>query len=418
MTDNINQLIIGAMEETNMWWKGGFKLDFKSREIYPEIKRFLRTKQIVALTGLRRVGKTTIMLKLVQEYIQKSEPTNIFYFSFDEFRNIRIREVINIYARIMNKDLNKDKYIFLFDEVQKQDNWEEQIKRIYDNFKNIKIIISGSESLFIRKKSKESLAGRLFEFKVNPLNFREYLRFKGKKIDNLQLYKEEILLEFNNFLFCNGFPEIVNENKEIIKKYIKENIIEKIIYRDIPQILPIQNPSILEEILKIIMFNPGQIINIENISKDLGISRQTVSLYLDYLEKSFLIKKLYNFSKNMRKTQRKLKRYYPTILLPEIVEKKELIGNVFEASLVLGLNAEFFWRDQYKNEVDIVKTTDSDILPIEIKYSKIDIKPLKLFMKKFKVKKGLILTYDKKEHIRLNGKEIVVIPFYESLLRN
>lgn len=418
MTNNINQLMISAMEETNPWWKGEFRLDFKSREIYSEIKRFFRTKQIIALIGLRRVGKTTIMLKLIQDHIKGLEPTNILYFSLDEFRNVRIKEVINIYARIMNKDLNKNKYIFLFDEIQKLDNWEEQIKRIYDNFKNIKIIISGSESLFIRKKSKESLAGRLFEFKLNPLNFKEYLQFTNKNIENISLYKEEILREFNNFLFCNGFPEMVNEDREIIKKYIKENIIEKIIYRDIPQILPIQNPSILEEILKIIMFNPGQIINIENISKDLGISRQTISLYLEYLEKSFLIKKLYNFSKNMRKTQRKLKKYYPTILLPEIIEKEELIGKVFEAGLVLGLDAEFFWRDQYKNEIDVVKIVDSNILPIEIKYSRIDAKSLKLFMKKFKIKKGLILTYDKKEHIILNGKEVDVIPFYEYLLRN
>lgn len=418
MTNNINKLIISAMEETNPWWKEELRLDFKSREIYSEIKRFFRTKQIIALTGLRRVGKTTIMLKLIQDHIKELEPTNILYFSFDEFRNVRIREIINIYARIMNKDLNKNKYIFLFDEIQKLDNWDEQIKRIYDNFKNIKIIISGSESLFIRKKSKESLAGRLFEFKLNSLNFKEYLQFTNKRIENISLYKEEILREFNNFLFCNGFPEMVNEDREIIKKYIKENIIEKIIYRDIPQILPIQNPSILEEILKIIMFNPGQIISIDNISKDLGISRQTISLYLGYLEKSFLIKKLYNFSKNMRKTQRKLKKYYPTILLPEIIEKEELIGKVFEAGLVLGLDAEFFWRDQYKNEIDVVKIADSNILPIEIKYSRIDSKSLKLFMKKFKIKKGLILTYDKKEHIILNGKEVDVIPFYEYLLRN
>ena len=135
------------------------------------------------------------------------------------------------------------------------------------------------------------------------------------------------------------------------------------------------------------------------------------------MEKSFLIRKLYNFSKNTRKTQRKLKKYYPVILLPEIIDKTEMIGKVFESIIVLNLEAEFFWRDRYKNEVDIVKIKDEKLVPIEIKYSKTDYKPLKSFMKKFNVKKGFIITYNTSEQLKLEDKEIDVIPFYEVFLR-
>ncbi len=410
-----NQKLVEALEEGNKWWKSKFEIDFKPREVYEYIKKFLKTRQIIALTGLRRAGKTTIMLKMVQERIKNSDAKSTLYFSFDDFREIRIRDVINTYARIMNKDLNKGNYLFLFDEIQKVDNWEEQIKRIYDNFRNIKLIVSGSESLFIRKKSRESLAGRFFEFKVNPLNFREYLLFKGRKIDNLELYKEDVLREFNSYLLCNGFPEIVNEDKKVIRKYIKENLIEKIVYADMPKIVAIKEPSIIEELFKIILYNPGQIINIENLAGELGISRQTASIYLDYLEKSFLIRKLYNFSRSARKTQRKLKKYYPTIIAPEMAENAELFGKVFESVMILQLDAELFWRDTYKNEVDAIKIINNEIVPIEIKTSKIDTKPLSVFMNKFKVNIGLILTYDKKDIIKLNGKEINVVPFYEYL---
>lgn len=410
--------IIVALEESNKWWKGAFEIEFKNRVVYEEIKTFLNTRQIIALTGLRRVGKTTIMLKIVKEHIKEFGAENILYFSFDDFNNSRIKEIITIYSRIMNKDLNKGNYLLLFDEIQKLDRWEEQIKRLYDNFKNTKIIISGSESLFIRKKSKESLAGRLFEFHIKPLSFREYLTFRGKEIANIELYKEDILREFNNFLFSGGFPEIINESREVSDKYIKEIVIEKIIYKDIPQIFPVKEPPILEGIFKIILLNPGQIINIDELSKEFGVIRQTVSNYLEYLEKSFLIKKLYNFSRNARKTQRKLKKYYPTIIVPEIVEKPELFGKVFESAMVLELDADFFWRDTYKNEVDIVKQIKETILPIEIKSSKIEDKPLKLFMKKFKVNNGIILTYDTKGTKKINGMEIDIIPFYEYLLNN
>lgn len=408
----MDEKIIESLEKSNKWWKEEFILEFKQREIYKEIQKFLHTRQIISLTGLRRTGKTTIMLKIVQDSLSKLDRRNIVYFSFDDFRKVRIADVVKNYTELMNKEIGKEQYLFLFDEIQKVEDWGEQLKRVYDDYPNIKFIISGSESLFIRKKSRESLAGRMFEFQVKPLNLREYLMFKNRKFDNLTLYKEDILREFNNFLICNGFPEIVNENKEIIEKYIKNNVIEKIIYRDIPQMLPIKEPAILEQIFNIILNDPGEIMNLDNLAKELGISRQTVSLYLDYLEKSFLIKKLYNFSRNPRKTQRKAKKYYPSIIALDVIEKKEIFGKVFETFMVLQLDADYFWRDSYKNEVDIVKS-NKNILPIEIKTKKIEYRALKLFMKKFKAKKGLIITYDLKEEI----DSIKVIPFYEFLIK-
>ena len=163
--------------ESNIWWKKSPTIDYKEREIYKQISKFLNLPQIIALTGLRRVGKTTIMFKIIQDYIKNKFPSeNILYFSFDEFREIDIREILNEYEKIMEKNIEDEKYLVLFDEIQKLENWEEKLKRLYDTHgKKIKIIISGSESLFIRKRSKETLAGRIFEFKIEPLSFKEFL---------------------------------------------------------------------------------------------------------------------------------------------------------------------------------------------------------------------------------------------------
>ncbi|MBI5066491.1 ATP-binding protein [Candidatus Woesearchaeota archaeon] len=409
--------IIEAIEETNKWWKEKTTIDFKPREVYTRIKTFFATRQILALTGLRRVGKTTIMLKFAHEYMQTENSTNVFYFSFDDFKDIKIKKTIQTYANFLKKDIANGKYLFLFDEIQKVKGWEEQIKRIYDNYPNIKIIISGSESLFIRKKSRESLAGRIYEFFITPLTFKEYLVFKKIPMNNILLYKKEILSAFQSYLVNNGFPELAEEqNKEIIKKYIKENIIEKIVYKDLPQIVSIEDPTRIEDIYKIILHDPGEIINIERMAQDLNCTRQTTAKYLSYLEKAFLIKKLYNYSKNERKTQRKLKKYYPTILLPELSEKQELKGKIFEASMILNMKIEYFWRDKYKNEVDAIQTTGETLLPIEIKYSETNHKPLNLFIKKFKTKQGIILTYDTTKEKDENSP-IKVVPFYEFLLQ-
>jgi len=410
-----NELVEGLIE-TNKWWKGIFELDYKHREIYQKIKKFTQSKQIQAFVGLRRVGKTTLMLKVVSDKIKAGfDIENIVYFSFDDFRDIKIKDVINTYAELMNKDLDKNRYIFLFDEIQKIDGWEEQIKRIYDNHPNFKIILSGSESLFIRKKVKESLAGRLFEFKIDSLSFNEFMDFKGIKIKNFQLYKKEILKAFKEFILCNGFPEIIDSEREIIEKYLQENIIERIIYKDIPQIFAIKDVGVLESIFNVILSDPGQIINLDVLASDFNISRQTVSLYLNYLEKSFLIKKLYNFSRNARKTERKLKKYYPTIISPKLFREGDF-GKIFETAIVLQLHAEYFWRDVYKNEVDIV-LTNKKIVPIEIKSgNKREIKGLLRFMEKFDIKKGLIISLDKEEMIKQKGKTIEVIPASKFLL--
>lgn len=409
-------LVLKSLERLNKWWKQEFKLEiYRSREIYNEIQKFLHTKQIISLTGLRRVGKTTLMLKIIEDLLSKYNKENIVYFSFDEFRDIRIEELIETYSEFMKKDIEKGKYLFLLDEIQKVQNWEEQLKSIYDSHPNIKFIISRSESLFIRKNSRESLAGRIFEFKINTLTFKEFLTFRDLKFDNIQLYKKEILNEFKKYLACNGFPEIVNESREIIEKYIKNNIIERIIYRDIPQIVQIKEPTILDQLFRIILKDPGAIIHLDNLATDLKITRQTLSLYLDYLEKSFLLRKLYNFSKNVRKTERRLKKYYPTIILEHMVKDSNPFGKIFETVVVNELEADYFWLDSFKNEVDIIDPKQEN-LPIEVKSGKVEkkhTKPLRKFMDKFKIKKGLILSYDQKSKF----EDIEVIPFYEYILK-
>jgi len=407
--------------ETDKWWKKTFKIEYNERDIYKQIKKYLQLPQIIAFTGLRRVGKTTLMFKIIQDHINKGfNPKNIIYFSFDEFRENSIREILNEYEKIFEKNLENEKYLLLLDEIQKLENWEEKLKRIYDTHsKNIKIIITGSESLFIKKKSKETLAGRIFEFKIETLTFKEYLKFKRKKYQNTKLYEKEISKLFEEYTITQGFPELVNiKDKEIIKKYIKESIVEKVIYRDIANLFKIKDVSILESLLNIFMENPGQIIELSELGKELQITRQTLSNYIRYLEESFLIKKLYNYSKNRRKIERKLKKYYPTIISPNLLFKEDNYSKskAFEGILVNQLNAEYFWRDPYKNEVDIVLDQKMP-KPIEIKYGKIETKSLLKFMEKFKVKEGLIISLNQEKKLEHKDKKIIITPAFKFLLQ-
>ena len=361
------------------------------------------------------------MLKIVEDAIlnKNYDPKDIIYFSFDLFKEVEVRDIIKEYEKIMEKDLKKGKYLILLDEVQKLNDWENQLKSIYDIYgKSVKMIISGSESLFIKKKSREALAGRIFEFKVELLSFKEFLSFKEIDFKPIGLYEKELSRLFEEFTLMLGFPELVGVNeKDIVKKYVKESIVDKIIYQDIPKLFKIKDITILESLLNIFLEEPGQLVEISKLAQDLKISRQTLSDYLTYLEESFLVKKLYNFSRNRRKVERKLKKYYPTIISVDLLFKEDELAKskVFEWMLINQLKAEFFWRDPYKNEVDAV-IVDKKIIPIEIKYGKIDFDGLSVFMKKFNVNEGYIISREQEREQKIDSKKISVIPAWKWFL--
>src|SRR3989344_7941899 len=293
----MNKEIIGQyISKANPWWdeKEKFELgiEYKERKIYSEIAKFFPTKQIISLTGLRRVGKTTLMMKLIKESLENNfNKLNILYFSFDEFSDLRILGLFEIYENLISKIDKSKRYLICLDEIQKLKNWSEQLKVAYDLYSNIKFIISGSESLFIRKKSKESLAGRIYEFKINPLSFKEFLEFRNIKINNFFIQKEKIIENFKQFLISGGFPELINSKEDEARKYINEGVVDKIIYKDLPDVFEVKNSTLMKSIFNVIYNDPGQIIEIQELSKELGVSRQLVSNYLEYLEQAFLIKK-------------------------------------------------------------------------------------------------------------------------------
>jgi predicted AAA+ superfamily ATPase len=380
---------------------------------------YMPLRQIIALSGLRRVGKTTILQKAAADAIADGlDPKNVVYFSFDEFKSIELRDVLRASEDLLDRSFSGKRVLLILDEVQKLQDWENQAKALYDLHHHVKMLISGSESLFIKRKSRATLAGRIYEFRVDPLSFKEYLSFKGENLIPPGLFPRELKKLYGEFLKTQGFPELVGiSNEEIIQKYIKESIVDKVIYRDIPQLFRIKQIAVLEGLLGVLMDDPGQMTDLTSLGKDLHIARQTLSLYLRYLEESYLIRKLYNYSKSRRKVERKLKKIYPTIQSPRLLFKEDdqARSRAFECAVVNQLKAEYFWRDPYKNEVDVIRDGESP-MPIEIKYGKIELDGVLAFMKRYKVGEGMIISRDREHVYESNGRKIRVVPAYNHFL--
>ena len=216
--EEIKQII----ELLNPWWKQE-KINEElaksyKRKIFSEILYLVKYKQIIILSGLRRVGKTTLFYQIIEYLLKKYDSNKIFYFNFD--KKVRdLTEILDDYEKLTDTNWKKEKIFVFLDEVTKLDEWASKIKLIYDAFPNIKFLISSSSSVRLEEEAIKNLAGRYFLINTKPLSFREYLelRDKNKFLKNINLWKDEIKKEFQEYSL-RSFPEIINWKDELLVK--------------------------------------------------------------------------------------------------------------------------------------------------------------------------------------------------------
>lgn len=426
----------------NRWWDTGrvdtiYALPYK-RELFHQVVGYLDARQIVVIYGLRRTGKTTLMYQLIDYILRSGIPKkHILYFSFDE-KVTSLEELMKSYSElVLAKEISKEKRIYVFlDEVQKLEDWENQLKMYYDLYPNVKFIVSGSASIMIQKKTTESLAGRIYEFILPLLPFKEFLELKKEsvivdknmysdfnRLKEIYLGRERIAPYLVEYAKKGGFIELTEESDdEKIKRYAS-SIIEHIVFVDLAAEFNIRHSQVLKTIVELIASNPGFLLDYTHLSRVLSIDQRVIADYIHYLKYAFLVKSLYNFSKSRFVSERKLKKIYlgSTNFIYGIHSTKFFdpifLGKVMENLAVINADTQFFWRLR-NHEVDMI---DSENVPIEVKYkekiSEKDSNSLIKFCTQFKVKRGMVITkqlLDKKEK---EGIELLYIPLWIFLLR-
>ena len=376
----------------NPHWEDNFFYPFPiKRNIFSKLKSVLPQPLMLSLTGPRRVGKTVLMKQLINQLIEEGYPRrNILFFSADDFFGEPL-EIVKEWEKILGKKINGRNYFLFFDEIQNVNEWAKKLKLLYDNL-GIKIFISGSASMQMRKGS-ESLAGRVLEFYVPPLFYDEYLLFSGKSKSEL----EEKRWEEYQFYMMRQLPELSIYPTLDSKDYIT-SIVKKVIYEDVKKYFNVEETEVIDGIFKVICKDPGQIISVVDIAKDFGISRVSASNYLFALEKSYLIRKLYNYSKNPRKTETRAKKYYPHYTSLLSYSPPTEFGKIAETEVAWKTNTEFFWNERGK-EIDFIV----DRKGIEVKMRKaVDNSDVKWLIK---------------NPIGLKEKIVVVLPYAKLKLK-
>ncbi len=413
------------LEKFNTWWTTGtirpeLVKDYK-RDAFSSILKYMDKKLIIMLYGLRRMGKTTIMYQIISELLKVHKSMYVLYFSFDDY-TYSIKDILNGYQEMVLNDtfdnIKENLYIF-FDEIQKVPDWENQIKIYYDLYPTIKFILSGSASVSLRRKSNESLAGRIISLYIEPLSFNEFLEmnnYEREKIRrNPDMYKRELIPMLQKYMKYGTFPELAqNDDEDYAKMYIKESVIDRIIYRDIENEFKINDTNLVRALMKLIVNKPGLTLNFKAISENLGKDQRTISNYFEYLELGFLIKMIYNYRVNDYISLRKLKKCYP--VTPNIIfalsdKFHELLPYVMENLVLMKIKTDYFYKNSY--EIDFILVNNDKISPIEVKKTNRTEKQIKMFMGKYgeRVENPLLITYDEEEY-----GNIRVIPLWKFLI--
>lgn len=346
------------LERQNPHWEEDFFYPYeRKRFIFGKIRESFGSGLITAFYGLRRAGKSVILKQLINEAIKAgAKRADILYFSFDE-ETADFWEAIREYEKKTGKKVSGSTSIFL-DEVQKVPDWKGKLKLLYDT-SSARIAICGSNSSMLRRGA-ESLAGRINEFFVPELGFREFLFFRGKEKVLRSPLEESVENEFWEYI-KRPFPEIAIK-AEMDSRAYTDTIARKIIYEDLPQVFPIDEPQLLHRLFSIICKNPGITIDYSSLASDLGRNRRTISSYLDYLRYGFLARRVFNYSGSKLTSEKKLKKFYPSVACFADAEPSKVV----ETAAAQLLRAKFFWNLKNRYEVDFI--IPEPLYAFEVKY--------------------------------------------------
>ena len=348
----------------NPWWEGDFeklnslneRTDFKTR-LLPN----LTNKQIVFLTGLRRIGKTSLMkLSIKHLLFEENIPAKtILYVSLDDYllSGKTILEIVEFF-RIMNSISVKEKIYLFLDEITFSVDYEQQLKNLYDSG-NVKIFASSSSASLLKSQSG-LLTGRSITFEVLPLNYSEYLDFKNIRIAKSDEHLHEKY--FKDYLSKGGIPEYVLTNDDA---YIRE-LMDNIIYKDIAAVHGIRQISVLKDYFLLLMERSGKTLSINKIAKVLGISTESSKRYFDLFCDTFIIYPVSRFGKLNEQLVSPKKIYCCDTGIRNFYTGERDWGAVFENYVFLRLK-QLNLKYIYENTIELDFYSENKIL-IECKF--------------------------------------------------
>lgn len=336
------------------------------RELENVIVSKLHSRKAIIVLGPRQTGKTTLLSKIASKLGNQLVLNCDDPFTRNQLENSNTMELKGLIGR--------HKTIFI-DEAQRVRNIGLTLKLLYDEFKEVQLLVSGSSALDLLSEISEPLTGRKWEYCLYPVSWKELTNYDGYL---------NALKQLERRLIFGMYPEVVNNvgsESELIKQ-----IIGSYLYKDLLSYKGIRKPEILEKLLKVLALQIGSEVSYNEISNLLQIDKNTVSNYIDLLEKAFVIFRLHPFSRNLRNeisTNRKIY-FYDTGIRNGIInnfnpfEYRNDVGALWENFLIAErikfchyhpvYTNFYFWRTHQGQEIDLIEERGGKLHGFEFKW--------------------------------------------------
>lgn len=336
------------------------------------LRSLIQPEKVIAIYGARRVGKTTLLNKFVEDLDRDA----VLFINGDD---IHARQFLESQSIENLKDfVGKHEYLIV-DEAQYVRNIGLNLKLIVDHIPGIKVIATGSSSFELAQNMGEPLTGRKFVLKLFPLAQME--------ISNLEK-PHETAANLENRLIFGSYPEVVTlRDNKLREEYLRE-LIASYLFKDILALEGIRYADKLIRLLQLLAFQIGNDVSLSEVGRQLSMSKNTVERYLDLLEKVFVIFRLGGFSRNLRKEITKQSRYYfydlgirnAVVGLFNPLNLRDDTGKIWENYIISEIqkhreyhrlsSRQYFWRTYDKKEIDLVEDYEGNLSGYEIKWRK------------------------------------------------
>lgn len=340
---------------------------FFPRTIFPQLEKELFTRQIVVITGMRQVGKTTLLNQL----FSRVKSSNKAFFDLENPLHRKVFEEGNydgIWSNLAQFGVVKDKKAYLFlDEIQNLPQISSVVKYLYDHYQT-KFFLTGSSSFYLKNLFPESLAGRKLIFELYPLTFAEFLTFKGQKKDSHRDFlakeraKNRIAYEkfspyYREFIDFGGFPAVVLEENQDKKQKLLEEIFKSYFEKDVKSLADFKEISKLRDLILLLVPRLASKVEVSKLASVLSVSRETVYNYLSFLEQTYFVSLLPQFSRSAdRRISTGKKLFFSDTGLVRLLGQASL-GQLFENSLFQSLRPEHrlsFFQKSGGVEIDFI----------------------------------------------------------------
>lgn len=407
-----------------------------NRENQETIESYLKQKEIVIITGVRRSGKSSLM-RLISTDIMKHydiPSDNILYLNFEDerFLDFSHNDFEPLYETFLELDSPQGrKYIFL-DEIQNIKGWEKWINRLYE-LEQVKIFITGSNATLLSSEIATALTGRNRQIFCYPFSFREFLNLREYKFNQNDVYVREKRVEIKNlfkeYIKLGGFPEVLkNKDTSLLEQYLKD-----IIYRDIIARYKIKNTKEIRELILFLSSNTGKTHTYNSLKDMIEVkSLNTVKNYLETLENVYLFLGIDLFDYSIKKQIYNPSKIYsidPALSRTVAFKFSEDSGHIYENFVFIELLRRdkeiYYWKSKKGKEVDFLikrglKIEEAVQVCLSLddnKTRKREIEGLLDAAKELKVKNLLIITEDDEGEEKVGDIKIKITPLWKWLLQ-